>query len=357
MASLVVQTSFLGDVVLTTPLIAELAKRGPVDVLTTLPGAHVLANNPAIRHTLVYDKRGVDSGTQGFVRTASKLRHTSRYGAPAPTGDLPRRTENLYYAAYMAQGSIRSAMLALAAGIRHRVGFDTAAGRTLYTERVSYSPDRHHAERLWSLAMSDCADPPTASQIRPRLYPSEDDHHAAQQILIGGGISEPFIVLAPGSAWGSKRWPFYPELAALIIEDYRVVVIGARADREIGDTIVAQLPPGRSLNASGQLTILAAAALIGKAVALVGNDSAPQHLASAMGTRTVSIFGPTSPAFGFGPLAEGSATAGVTDLDCRPCDRHGPQRCPLGHWRCMRELSSQQVFDILLRTLSQASTA
>jgi heptosyltransferase-2 len=66
-----------------------------------------------------------------------------------------------------------------------------------------------------------------------------------------------------------------------------------------------------------------------------------------MNTPTVALFGPTVPEFGFGPLADLSKTVGVEHLDCRPCDRHGPQRCPLGHWRCMRELSAEHVYEIL----------
>jgi len=76
---------------------------------------------------------------------------------------------------------------------------------------------------------------------------------------------------------------------------------------------------------------------------LVTNDSAPQHLASAMGTPTVTVFGPTVPEFGFGPLAPRSDVVGVTGLDCRPCDRHGPVTCPLGHWRCMRDLPAATI--------------
>jgi heptosyltransferase-2 len=333
-ASLVVQTSFLGDVVLTTPLIEELSKRGEVDVLATRPGAEILSNNPAIRSTIVYEKRGADRGLAGFARIARQLRHT------------------LYDVAYMAQGSLRSATLALTAGISHRVGFDTSAGRALYTERVRYQPDRHHAERLLSLAFSDCADPFQPDQVRPRLYPGDDERRVVDKLLEGAGIRESFVAIAPGSVWGTKRWPFYPELATLVAENFPVVVVGGNADVEAGEIILAQLPMGRALNAAGRLSLLASAEIIGRAAALVGNDSAPQHLASAMGTRTVTVFGPTVPAFGFGPLAPGSDTAGVADLACRPCDRHGPARCPLGHWRCMRELSSRQVYDILMRTLS-----
>lgn len=351
MASLVVQTSFLGDVVLTTPLIAELAKRGPADVLTTRPGAEILAGNPAIRNILVYDKRDGDKGVRGFARIVGRVRHAGRYGTLQPLGNASK-SSTIYDAAYMAQGSIRSGLLALAAGVRHRIGFDTSSGSAFYTERVRYDPSRHHAERLWSLAMSDCADPPLPEQIRPQLYPGEDERRAIDALLASAGIAAPFIVLAPGSAWGTKRWPFYPELAALVAEQFPIVVVGGGGEVEIADTIVASVEPGRAVSAAGRLSLLASAEIIGRARALVGNDSAPQHLASAMGTPTVTLFGPTTPDFGFGPLAPGSVTVGVTDLACRPCDRHGPMRCPLGHWRCMRELSSRQVYEVLMHSLT-----
>ncbi|HEX5831084.1 MAG TPA: glycosyltransferase family 9 protein, partial [Gemmatimonadaceae bacterium] len=93
----------------------------------------------------------------------------------------------------------------------------------------------------------------------------------------------------------------------------------------------------------GRLTLLGSAELLRRCAALVTNDSAPQHLASAMATPTVALFGPTVPDFGFGPLAPRVAVAGVDALPCRPCDRHGPRRCPLGHWKCMQELAVDGV--------------
>src|SRR5687768_7549630 len=342
MATLVVQTSFLGDVVLTTPLIAELAKRSHVDVVTTLPGAQVLANNPSIRNTLVYEKRDADRGVSGFIRMVNRVRDPARK-AGSPNGG--------YDAAYMAQGSLRSAMLALAAGVKERIGFDTSAGRALYTQRVRYNAELHHAERLWRLSMSECADPPLPEQVQPRLYPGDDERRVVDRLLSDHGLTGPFVALAPGSAWGTKRWPFYPELASLLKDRSAVVVVGGNGDLATGETIVSHLPPGRGLNAAGKLSFLGSAEMIGRATALVTNDSAAQHLASAMGTATITVYGPTVPEFGFGPLAPGSGVAGVTGLACRPCHKHGPARCPLGHWRCMRELSSHQVHQILTNTI------
>jgi heptosyltransferase-2 len=334
--ALVVQTSFLGDVILTTPLIAELAKRGPVDVLVTPLGATALANNPGIRTIIPYDKRGTYGSAQGLWQTIKEIR-----------GRRP------YDAAYLAQGSFRSGLLAMMTGAKERIGFASSTGRLLYTQQKPYRPERHHAERLWSLAMSDCADPPTRDQIRPRLYPSDEDRGTIDSLLRRiGSSAEPFVALAPGSAWGTKRWPYYVQLAKRLADEFRIAVVGSKADSAIARAIIELLPPDNVINGVGDLSLLASAELIGRAQAIVTNDSAPQHLASAMGTPTLAIFGPTVPEFGFGPLAERSVVAGLDDLSCRPCDRHGPQRCPLGHWRCMRELSPDYISSLLTEVLN-----
>ena len=321
--SLVIQTSFLGDVVLTTPLIAELAKRGPVDVLATPAGASVLANNPGIRTLLKYDKRDTYGAAIQTWRTIKAIRQNPPYDT-----------------VYMAQGSFRSAILALLTGARERIGFFTSHGKALYTKRVEYRSDRHHAERLWWLSMTECADPPIPEQLRVRLYPSDEDRAKVDALLRHAGVEDgSFIALAPGSAWGTKRWPYFADLAERLGAEHRIVVLGGPADCAIADEIARRVSHAPVVDACGKLPILASAELIGRARAIVTNDSAPQHLASAMGTPTLTLYGPTVPDFGFGPLAPVRATGGVTGLDCRPCHRHGPKRCPLGHWRCMRELS------------------
>lgn len=334
--ALVIQTSYLGDVILTTPLIAELARRGPVDVLVTPEGATALANNPNIRTVLRYDKRGTYGSALGLWATIKELRRLRPYEA-----------------AYLAQGSFRSGLIAMMTGATERIGFASSTGRALYTKQLPYRPERHHAERLWSLAMVECADPPTAEQIRPRLYPSEDERRLVDGILRrSSAIDEPFVVLAPGSAWGTKRWPYYVALAKKLAEEFVIAIVGSMADSAIAADIAAVVPQDRLMDTVGTLPLLASAELISRAQAIVTNDSAPQHLASAMGTPTLTIFGPTVPEFGFGPLAERHAVAGLDGLSCRPCHRHGPQRCPLGHWRCMRELGPEYVATLLTEVLN-----
>lgn len=335
--ALVIQTAFLGDVVLTTPLIRHLAARGPVDVVTTPAGATLLARNPDVRETIVFDKRGAARGVRGLVRLARALR-TRRYAT-----------------AYLAQASMRSGALALLARVPERVGFATASGRRLYTRTVPFRDDLHHAERLLRLALDADAETAPRAALRPALYPDADDARAAEALLADAGLgARPIVALAPGSVWATKRWPSYAELAAGLAPRADVVVVGAAADGALAMEIVTRVRAagGAAADATGRLSLLGSAALIARACALVTNDSAPLHLASATGTPTLAIFGPTVPEFGFGPLAPVAAVVGHDALPCRPCDRHGPQRCPLGHWRCMRDVTPAEVLARLEDLLS-----
>ncbi|HUR91548.1 MAG TPA: glycosyltransferase family 9 protein [Gemmatimonadaceae bacterium] len=347
MTSLVVQTSFIGDMVLTTPLIAELARRGPVDVLTTPITAPLLDNNPDVRRVILYDKRGADRGPVGLWRAARSTRELFEEGRKRPV---------TYDVAYLAQGSVRSAIAARLVGAKEYVGFSTSAGRALYTRAVPYREERHHAERLWSLCTWDARGTEAPSTLRPSLYPGEQERAAVDAVLELAGPAlaadggsrlsrtahQPLVVLAPGSTWATKRWPHFADLARLLAPQFLVALIGGESENEAASTIQHQSNVDL-LDATGVLSLLGSAELIRRAAVLVTNDSAPLHLASAMNTPTVAVFGPTVPAFGFGPLARRSSVAGLDTLPCRPCHRHGPRRCPLGHWRCMRDLSAEYV--------------
>ncbi|MEK7240081.1 MAG: lipopolysaccharide heptosyltransferase II [Gemmatimonadota bacterium] len=323
MSSLVIQTSFLGDTILTTPLLAELAAREAVDVVVTPEGAAILRGHPAVRALIDYDKRGVDAGIGGLHRLSRRLR------------------DGGYSAVYLAQGSLRSAMLALAARIPRRIGFDTSAGRALYSTRVRYRRDAHHAERLWRLAAGDGAASPAADVLRPRLYPGADERAAVDALLGDFARGGALVGLAPGSIWDTKRWPHFAQLATAL-PDARFVVVGSSGDTTLAAHIV-EAAPGRVLDATGRLALLGSADLIARCAVLVANDSAPTHLASGVGTPALTLFGPTVPEFGFGPLAPRSESLGVEHLSCRPCHPHGPATCPLGHFQCMRSLEPSRV--------------
>ena len=334
--SVVLQTSFLGDMILTTPLIERLAQDGPVHVVATPANASILANHPAVASVIVFDKRQADRGLRGVRRVAALVKQT---GATR---------------AFMAQGSMRTAAIARLAGIRERVGFDTSAGRMLYTRRVRYDRTRHHAQRLWQLASPPGSDA-GVPDVRPSLYPGEADLAQVTALCRTHGVTAttPLVALAPGSVWATKRWPSYHELASALIPSLRtingrLIVLGGPADKGLATLIadaVHQRGGPRVIDATGSLSLLASAALLARARVLITNDSAPLHLASAMNTPTVALFGPTVPAFGFGPLADARTIVETPDLPCRPCNAHGPQQCPLGHWKCMRDITPREVIE------------
>lgn len=205
---LVVQTAFLGDVVLTTPLLARLAGRyGPVDVVTTPAAAPLLETHPAVREVIAYDKRGADRGLRGFRHLAERL--------------AARR----YARAFLPHRSWRTAALALAAHIPERVGFDDSPGRILYTRRMPRPRLAHESTRLLALAGPGRRGEPTP---RVELVATDADRAAAAAWLSRQGVTGRFVAVAPGSIWGTKRWPGYAELVAQMREP--VVVLGSAAD-------------------------------------------------------------------------------------------------------------------------------
>ena len=325
--TLVIQTAFLGDVVLTTPLLSVLAQRdGPVDVVTTPAAASLLESHPAVARVFRYDKNGTGRGWRGLRQIGSLLR------------------EQRYQRVYLPHRSARSAAVALWSGARERIGFADSPAAITYTRRVARSRGGHEVERLLALAEPVVGEPPAVS-----LALGASDHAGADAWLVSHGVGPRFAAVAPGSVWGTKRWPYYAELANGL--ELPTVIVGGPEDLPLAQAIAAATR-GKAVNAAGALSLRESAALIRRAVVLVTNDSAPLHLATAVGTPVIALFGPTVPEFGFGPRRTGDVTLGHGALACRPCSRHGPEVCPLGHHRCMRELSVEVVLKAVARVAS-----
>lgn len=337
MTSLVVQTAFLGDVVLTTPLLETLARRhGPVDVVATPGAAPLLEPHPAVRRVIPYDKRGADRGLAGLRALARRLR------------------AERYEAAYLPHRSLRTAALAWLARIPRRVGFRDG-WPLFYTEVRARPTSGHEVERLLALAGPDPAG--GTGRVRPTLVTTVEDRAATEGFLREHGVrpgGQPFVALAPGSIWGTKRWPYYKELAQRLAERAAIVVVGGPEDAGLAEEIVGAVAGAggrwRAVNACGALTLRQSAEVIRRAAVLVTNDSAPLHFAQAVETPTVAIFGSTVPAFGFGPRGARDRVVELTGLSCRPCSAHGPPSCPLGHHRCMKALTVEDVLHAIGET-------
>ena len=312
---LIIQTAFIGDVLLTTPLIRTLSQRDRVHVLIIPATANVLENRADVERLLLYDKRGARRPLAEFFTLLSRIRR-ERYDLVVS----PHR-------------SLRSALIARLSGAPRRIGFDMSGGAFLYSRRVPYRYGISEVTRNLSLAESLGLQPTDA---RPDIYPSSFDREEVDRFVPAAETST-FIALAPGSVWATKKWPadYFKSLAGGMSRRGTVIVtVGGKDERELCAEIGRSLP-STFINAAGRLTLRQSAELLRRCAVLVSNDSAPMHLAVAVGTPVIALFGPTVPEFGFAPCGERDFIFEMP-LSCRPCSRHGGPRCPIGSHDCMR---------------------
>lgn len=183
---------------------------------------------------------------------------------------------------------------------------------------------------------------------------SEREKMAARLAMMGIAPGEGFAVLAPGARWKNKMWPYrgFASVGVLLgeREQLKIVVAGDNADRSTAERLMELLPAG-SVNLAGTTGIRELAALLSLSRIAVGNDSAPGHLAAAVGTPALSIFGPTIEGFGFTPRGEQARTVSL-DLPCRPCSLHGGRKCPRKDRRCLDDLEPERVFQAAQQLLT-----
>jgi len=156
------------------------------------------------------------------------------------------------------------------------------------------------------------------------------------------------IAIAPGSRHWNKRWPaanFALTAKKLVAQGWHIDLHGSEADRMIAEVIAKELPMGSYTNFAGTLTLANTASEIAKANVILTNDSGLMHIAEAVGTRVIAIFGPTVSEFGFKPRAADTVVLEVKGLYCRPCTANGLDHCPEKHFRCMMEIEPERVME------------
>lgn len=322
---LIIQTAFLGDVVLTTPLIREAKTIFPdaeLDVLVIPQTRGVLQDNPHIRSLLIFDKRG--ARIRSFLKTILNLRR------------------NNYDLCLLPHRSATSARLAFYAKIPRRIGFDGRRPARFYTDRVFFDRRKNQINRLLDLLRflkDEKYDPQTELFLSPILQDAADRFLApVEQYPIK-------IAIAPGSVWATKRWPelYYQDLIhKLAAHNLGLVLIGSQPEHDLCQRVAPSNQPN-ILNVAGNTNLLQAAAVIQKCDLLICNDSGSLHLANAVQTDVFAFFGPTVQRFGFAPFRPQDKVFEI-ELDCRPCASHGGKKCPQGHFRCMLDVKPDVVY-------------
>jgi len=326
----VLQTSFLGDSLLTLPLLRRLKESLPgatLAVLTLPKHAEVFRGNAWVDEVLLDDKRGEHAGLAGLWRIARRLK---------------RRSFDL---AVIPHRSLRSTLLAWLAGVPRRVGFSSSAGSFLLTDRVPFSWLAHDLERNLALARPlGAASAPARDEeryIEPSSLGCELSRLLAEKDL---SSTDRLVGVHPGAAWSTKRW--LPERFAelcrrLARAGFKPVLVGGPADAPLGAEIARA---SGAADLTGKTSLEDLKSLMGRFSLFVTNDSGPMHLAAAAGVPVVAAFGATTRELGFFPY--GAAHRVVeAELSCRPCGLHGARACPQGHFLCMRLVTVDLVWD------------
>jgi heptosyltransferase II len=336
---ILIQTAFIGDVILTTPLFQEIKKVYPGSCLSVVVNSGVeelLSENPYIDSIITIDKKKIKKSIFSFLQFIRSIRN---------------RKFDLCISAHF---SYRSSLISFLSGARVRVGYKQAGFSFLHTKVVDRPVlNKHEVDKLFSLIYTSEKEYP--GNKRPQIYFSESEAQKYRQLLLGEDLPDRnYIIVAPSSMWETKKMPSdrFIDLIRLILEHtgYSVVLIGSKSDNSLCEEIAGHFPKN-CRNLAGKTTLKELAFVIQHSVAVVSNDSSPIHLASAFDIPCVAIFGATVPAFGYTPLSQKQFIAEVNDLDCRPCGIHGGKNCPKSHFRCMKEQNITRIFDELKKLI------
>ena len=336
MRILLVQTSFLGDTILSTPLIAGLKNLYPeaeLWMMTTPAAATLVKRDPLLAGVIPFAKRGSESGIKGLLRQAAQLRKLK------------------FAMAYSLHRSARTSLLLALSRIPIRIGFKSAKLAFLYSETRTRPTDLHDVRR--NLALLNQGSLKTRLPDQLRLFaPEKSELPAALQAKLP--TPGTYILMVPGSAWETKRWSTtgYHQVAEYLLKKgWPVVLMGSAEEIEVCQEVTGSL---KIINLAGRGDLDTALYLTKHARLMICNDSMALHMASACKIPTVAIFCATIPEFGFGPWQNRAIIVEKKDLDCRPCARHGSRQCPNQTRSCMDELPATEVIeavDVLMREL------
>ena len=324
--ALIIAPQWIGDAVMTEPLLRRLHRRGERLVVGAMPQvAPVYRAMPQVSEVIEFP----------FSRGRIELRARRALAA---------QLQGRFDSAYVLPNSLKSALLPFLASIPKRIGYLGEARIGLLTHRLR-NPKKHPPMVAFYSALSGEAG---LEHDQPQLALEAAPQDATLAAL--GLARGTYCVFAPGAEYGpAKRWPtaHFAELARL--QARAVVLLGSPKEAELCAQIAAGAP-GQCLDLSGKTSLEQALQIIGAAAHVVSNDSGLMHVAAALGVPQVAIFGSSSPRH-TPPLSDAARVIWLKDdpsyqppLDCAPCFE---RECPLGHTRCLNDVSAQRVQEML----------
>ena len=243
---------------------------------------------------------------------------------------------------------LRSSILSWLSRSPIRKGYDIASGSCLFTEKIKYDRTKHEVEKLLSFVA-----PENKKRYEIELYPGEKEKMKGDNLWKENLLEDKkVVVLAPGSKWFTKQWPveYFNKLAKSLkkLSNVRLIVVGGK------DEINLPIEKENIIDMRGKTSLLELADILSRADVVVTNDSSPIHIASAFKKPKIfALFGPTIEKFGFFPWSLNSKVFQVDGLKCRPCGIHGGKSCPEKHFKCMRDILPEEVFNEIKEYLGE----
>ena len=325
MKILIIQTAFLGDVVLTIPLIQAAKKylKAQISVVCIPSTKNILEGHPSIDEIIVFDNKNSEKGFFSLIKFIKKLK------------------EKKFDVAIIPHPSFKSGLISYLAAIPERIGFSNSAGRFFFTNKVFFDKNKHQLERYLDLLKHFGIE---VKEEKTEIYIDEEGKKFADDVLPKNKI---IFGINPGSIWATKRWPAekYAQLADKIITEFgdEILIFGGPDDIDIAKNVEKNMEQ-KAINFAGKTTLKQLSVLTQMCKVFVTNDSGPMHIAAAMNIPVVAIFGPTIKQFGFFPYSK-KAIVIEKNVPCRPCSPHGPNKCPEKHFNCMNKITVSEVFD------------
>jgi heptosyltransferase-2 len=324
---LVIQTAFIGDVILATALLENLHQDFPdakIDFLVRKGNEGLFQNHPYLSNVLIWKKK------EGKFKSLWQLLQQIR------------KTE--YDWVINLQRFAGTGMLTAFSKAPKTTGFDKNPLSFLFTDKYPHKIENgvHEVTRNHALVKNEISGP----MLKPRLYPSTDDFDFVKPYQ-----SKPYICVAPASVWFTKQYPAEGWISIInrLTDKYQILLLGGPVDNELASHIQNQVLVKENVhNLAGKLSFLQSAALIKSSVMNFVNDSAPMHISSAVNAPVTAVYCSTVPEFGFGPLADNAHIVEVLEkLTCRPCGLHGHKACPEKHFKCAMDIKTEQFLEVL----------
>jgi heptosyltransferase-2 len=335
---LVIQTAFLGDAILTLPMIQVLKKKNSkskLDVLAIPSTEGIFSASPYVDDVIVIDKRVKHKSIKGLNNFIKELRKKS------------------YSVIYSPHRSVRSAYITIRLGAKETFGFDNSSLKYAYKNIVKYKLTDHEIQRNLELIGENTED--KSWKISPEIVIDETEKKKVTDFLLSNKIDGEFIAVAPGSVWETKRYPkeyFSEVLKSLIVKNEKIVLIGSENDKLLCEEISSNLNDSVE-NLAGKFSVTETIHLLTEAKLLITNDSAPTHMGMCADIPVLTIYCSTIAGFGFYPYNNKSRYLSYDNLECKPCGIHGYRECPVKSFDCGYKLLPGDIIKEVEKMLSE----